>query len=114
MVYYKRHIYYVYIITNDRRTVLYTGVSNNLEARIPEHYYNRGKHSTFTGKYNCYNLIYYERFTYIKDAIARKKQIKKYSRKKKEQLINSINAGLEFLNKKVCFVWPPRENPSRY
>lgn len=52
--------YYVYIATNPTKTVLYTGVTNNLQQRMFQHYENRGKPETFAGKYYCYNLIYFE------------------------------------------------------
>ena len=61
--------YYVYIVTNPERKVLYTGVTNKLEIRIIEHYQKRGQEDTFAGKNYCYNLIYYEGFNYINDAI---------------------------------------------
>src|SRR3979409_1680625 len=54
------HHYYIYIVTNPERNVLYTGVTNNLGIRLMEHYANRGNTKTFAGKYYCYNLIYYE------------------------------------------------------
>ena len=66
--------YYIYIVTNPQREVLYTGLTNDLQTRIIEHYQNRGNEQTFTGKYYCYNLIYYEGFNYINDAIAREKK----------------------------------------
>lgn len=67
----KQHNYFIYITTNPAFTVLYTGVTNNLERRIQEHYANRGKQDSFAGKYHCYNLLYYERYDYIQHAIAR-------------------------------------------
>lgn len=72
----KFHNYYIYIITNPRKSVLYTGVTNDLERRVSEHYENRGKPETFAGKYFCYNLIYWEQFSDINDAIAREKEIR--------------------------------------
>jgi putative endonuclease len=69
--------YYVYIITNKLKTVLYTGVTNDLCQRIIEHYLNRGRPETFAGRYNCHFLLYYECFGYIEDAIARGKGNKK-------------------------------------
>jgi len=72
---YKKHQYYIYIITNPERTVLYTGVTNDLSQRLIEHWVNKGQPKTFAGKYYCYNLIYYEEFRYINDAIAREKEI---------------------------------------
>ena len=83
------HNYYVYITTNKNNTVLYTGVTNNLERRMHEHKTkaNRG----FTSKYNVYKLVYFEHFTDINQAIAREKQLKKWRRQWKEALINANN-----------------------
>ena len=72
--------YYVYITTNPGKTVLYTGVANDLRVRIQQHLENRGKKNTFAGKYYCYKLIYFELFSDIKQAIAREKEIKDMSR----------------------------------
>jgi len=83
--------YYVYITTNPGKTVLYTGITHDLTSRIMQHYNERGSKRTFTGKYYCYNLIYYEYFTDVKQAIFREKEIKNMTRKKKEALINSKN-----------------------
>jgi putative endonuclease len=83
---FNRHHYYVYMLTNPQRTVLYTGVSNNLYQRIIEHWLERGNQETFTGKYYCYNLVYYAEFTYILNAIAREKEIKGWRRQKKVDL----------------------------
>ena len=85
----KQYHYYVYILSNQRNTVLYTGVSNDLIRRLWEH-----KNSTdkgFTKRYNVEKLIYFEDFSSIGDAIAREKQIKAGSRKKKIDLIESMN-----------------------
>jgi putative endonuclease len=101
------HTYYIYILTNSTRNVLYTGVTNNICRRLTEHYFNSGTDASFTGKYNCYWLLYYEIFQYINDAIAREKQIKGWTRKKKIVLIDSFNPGWDFLNKEICEVWPP-------
>lgn len=98
--------YFVYIITNTRRTVLYTGVTNDLESRLIEHYINRGKKKTFTGRYYCYYLLYFEEFESIGQAIDREKQIKRWSRKKKEALINRDNPEWRFLNVEIM-EWPP-------
>jgi putative endonuclease len=81
--------FYVYITTNKNHTVLYTGVTNDLARRTYEH--KNKTYKGFTSKYNVDELVYYEHFQYINDAIAREKQIKAGSRKKKEELINSIN-----------------------
>lgn len=80
---------FIYITTNPRHTVLYTGVTNNLMKRIWEH--KNKICSGFTSKYNADNLVYYEAADCIDDAIAREKQIKSWSRKKKIDLINKFN-----------------------
>ena len=81
--------YYVYIMTKAHNTVLYTGVTNELQRRVIEH--KSGKGSEFTKKYNLTRLIYFESGDDINVAIAREKQIKAGSRKKKIELIESIN-----------------------
>lgn len=81
--------YYVYILTNKYNTVLYTGVTNDLERRMKEHRSpeNRG----FTAMYNVHKLVYYETFDDVVEAIAREKQIKSGSRQKKIDLIVAFN-----------------------
>ncbi|HNR19249.1 MAG TPA: GIY-YIG nuclease family protein [Bacteroidia bacterium] len=83
------HNYFVYVLTNASHKVLYTGVTNDLTRRIFEHKKKLVK--GFTSKYNTNKLVYFERFDYIDLAIHREKQIKGYSREKKESLINSFN-----------------------
>ena len=100
--------YYVYITTNYKKTVLYTGVTNNLQQRITEHYLDRGNLETFTGKYNAFYLIYYECTRYVNNALAREKEIKSFSRNRKEELINSFNPHWKFLNFEVLGEWPPK------
>jgi len=90
------HLYYVYILTNTNHSVLYTGVTNGLERRCHEH--KSGKIKGFTQKYNVDKLIYFEVFDMIDLAIAREKQIKKYSRMKKISLIESNNKEWDELN----------------
>jgi putative endonuclease len=114
MYIYNRPLYYVYIVTNPERTVLYTGVTNNLPQRLIEHWMNRGNSKTFAGKYYCYNLIYFEEFKYIYNAIAREKEIKGWRRDKKLQLIDTKNPDWFFLNAQTCEHWPPKETPRRY
>ena len=81
--------YYVYLMTNAHNTVLYTGVTNKLQRRVLEH--KSGKGSEFTKKYNLTKLIYFESGDDINVAIAREKQIKAGSRKKKIELIENLN-----------------------
>ena len=91
----KIYIYYVYILTTKYNSVLYTGVTNNLSRRCMEH--KSGKTKGFTQKYNVHKLVYFEVYDYIDLAIAREKQIKGYSRAKKEKLINEFNPGWQEL-----------------
>jgi putative endonuclease len=81
--------FFVYIMTNKTNTVLYTGVTNNLPRRVYEHKEKIG--SKFTARYNVNKLVYYEVFQDAYSAIAREKQIKAGSRKKKLDLINGMN-----------------------
>jgi putative endonuclease len=84
----RNHNYYGYIIASDSGT-LYIGMTNDLERRVFEH--EQGLLEGFTKKYRCYKLIYYEHYTDVNTAITREKQIKKWSRSKKERLIKSLN-----------------------
>lgn len=76
------------MMTNRTHTVVYTGVTNNLERRVNDH---KGKQSGFTAKYNVTKLVYFEECSDIRSAIAREKQIKAGSRQKKVDLINAFN-----------------------
>ena len=80
---------YVYILTNKANTVLYTGVTNDLERRIAEH--RAGNNRSFTSRYNVHKLVYFEEVEGPSEAIAREKQIKVGSRQKKLDLINDLN-----------------------
>jgi len=92
------YTFYVYILTNPGRTALYIGRTNSLTRRLEEHLDNRGDTKHFTGRYYCHKLIYYEVYKYVNESIAREVQLKKWSRKKKEKLINSVNPEWKFLN----------------
>jgi putative endonuclease len=81
--------YFVYILANPPRTVLYTGVTNNLVRRIWEHRNRQG--SRFTAKYHCSCLVYYEIFRDSYNAISREKQLKASSRRLKTDLIEARN-----------------------
>lgn len=95
------YLFYVYITTNPERTVLYTGMTNDLVRRMQEHYLARGQNDKFAGKYYCYNLIYWEFHQYVNNAIAREKEIKGWRRDKKVALIDSFNADWKFLNNEI-------------
>ena len=87
--------YYVYIMSNHTNTTLYTGVTNNLERRVIEHRtYNK---RAFTSRYKCRKLVYAEWYSSNEEAIAREKQIKSWSRWRKDALIDAVNPGREDL-----------------
>jgi putative endonuclease len=85
-------MYSVYILSNFARTVLYIGVTNNLERRVWEHRFDSG--SRFTTKYKCHLLMYFEEYPDIKNAIAREKQLKNWQRKWKIEMIRKENPDL--------------------
>ena len=87
--------YYIYILSNQNNTVLYIGVTNNLERRIFEH--KNELIEGFSKKYQTHKLVYYELTSNINEAIEREKQLKGWARKKKEKLINSINPSWQDL-----------------
>ena len=93
----KDHNYFTYITCNPNRTVFYTGVTNNLELRMKQHYVNRGKPDTFAGKYYCHKLLYFEHHTDVNITIEREKEIKDLSREEKIELIRSVNSYLKFI-----------------
>ncbi len=89
-----RKTYYVYIIINLSKT-LYIGVSNDLMRRTQEH--KDKVVPGFTNKYNIDKLVYFETFDNIENALVREKQLKKWRRKKKINLIEKVNPGWEEL-----------------
>lgn len=101
--------YSVYILTNYNKTVLYTGITNNLEARIIEHFLNAGNSNSFTGKYYAHFLLYFEDYKYVNEAIAREKEIKGWKRNKKIDLIKTINPTMKLLNEELFGKWPPEK-----
>jgi putative endonuclease len=96
-MYYK--YYYVYILTNQRHTVIYTGVTNDIARRAWEHREKPLK--GFTKQYNVNKLVYYETFNDINTAIAREKQLKTWNREWKENLINKTNPDWHDLYKEL-------------
>lgn len=91
--------YYVYILSNHSRTTLYCGITNNLTRRIWEHKNSLVK--GFTQKYKIHHLVYYETFNDPESAIEREKQIKNYSRKKKEEIILKFNPQVKDLYSEI-------------
>ncbi len=90
-------------MTNKINVVLYVGVTNSLSRRAYEHKTKQSPHNSFTKKYNINKLVYYEIFNDINDAIVREKQIKAGSRKKKIELIKSINPTWKDLYDEILF-----------
>lgn len=82
--------YFVYILASKKYGTLYTGVTNNLVRRIQEH--RLGKVSEFTARYKIYNLVYFEEYKDVRDALYREKQIKNWRRSWKINQINKINS----------------------
>ena len=95
------HQYWVYILSNKTHSVLYIGITNDLYRRSMEH--KNGIVEGFTKKYRCHTLLYYECFTDVEEAIAREKELKGWSREKKDNLIKNTNPN--FWNLAVELEW---------
>ena len=95
----REYHFYVYILTNYRKTVLYIGITDNLIRRIIEHKFGFG--SSFTHRYNLKYLIYFEEYRYVKTAIAREKELKGWIRQRKIDLIKKDNPLLLDLSQKI-------------
>ena len=89
------HNYWVYIITNKPRGILYIGFSGGLDDRMERHILGKG--SNFASKYKLTRLVYYEEFQYANDAIAREKQLKNWHRQWKINLIEQNNPNWDDL-----------------
>jgi len=89
-------MYYVYILTNKHNTVLYTGVTNDLNRRLYEH--KSGLIDGFTKQYHVHKLVWFDMTSDVKAAIEREKQIKKYKRAKKIALIEQENPNWDDLS----------------
>ncbi len=94
-------MYYVYLLTNKKNTVLYTGVTNDLERRIYEH--KNKIVDGFTSKYRVDKLVYFEATNDVNSAIAREKQIKGWVRAKKNALVESVNPMWNDLYENLSF-----------
>ena len=81
--------YFVYMLTNPSRTVLYIGVAGDLTRRLAQH--RSGETGGFTARYHTHRLVYFEQTTDVRAAIAREKQLKGWSRAKKDALVESVN-----------------------
>lgn len=92
--------YYVYIMANHKNTVLYIGITSDLQKRIWEHKSKAVK--GFTAKYNLQKLVYYEVFDDPENAIKREKRLKFWQRQWKRELIEKQNAGWKDLYEDIC------------
>lgn len=88
--------YYVYLLTNWNHRVMYVGVTNDLKRRLYEH--KNKLIEGFSEKYNLNKLVYFEETQDVHTAITREKEIKKWRREKKNQLVNQINKEWQDLN----------------
>ncbi len=92
---------YVYILTNEHNSVLYTGITSNLPKRMHEH--KNGLYKGFSQKYSLKKLVYCEQYQLVKDAIDREKYIKGKKRQFKCELINSLNPNWDDLSNNMDF-----------
>ena len=89
--------YAVYIVSNNTRSTLYIGVTNDLPLRLQQH--RDPQHNSFAARYHCGHLVFYEVFREVRDAIAREKQLKGWRREKKNALIGKMNPNWENLSR---------------
>jgi len=97
--------FWTYLLTDWNKKVLYAGCTNNLPARLIEHWV--GEPGSFTTRYNAYYLVWCESTKYILNAIAQEKEIKDWTRVKKEELIKDQNPEWRFMNEAILGNWPP-------
>jgi len=95
------HNYYVYILTNKAKTVLYIGFTNDIKERLYVHQNPDLLSKAFTAKYKCFYLIYWEHYQDAETAIAREKELKGWTRVKKDNLITEFNPEWKFLNNEI-------------
>ena len=95
----KQHNYYVYLLTSYDNSVFYVGVTNDLIRRVIEHKIHRN--DGFTSQYGVNKLVYFETYSNVEDAIKREKQVKRYKRLWKVNLVNSINAEWDDLSAQI-------------
>lgn len=92
-------VHYVYILTNKNHTVLYVGRSKQLKIRLRQH--KKNDSNSFTGKYNVDKLVYFETTKYVNNSIQRERQIKKWNREWKINLINGFNPDWKVLSEDI-------------
>jgi putative endonuclease len=89
--FFRMNTYYIYMLANSNNKVLYIGMTNDLKRRVFEH--RQGSIEGFTKKYHCTKLVWYESTQSVESAILREKQMKKWKREFKENVINFMNPG---------------------
>jgi len=109
------HQYWVYFLTNKGRSVLYVGMTNNLQRRLFEHRTGRARNA-FTWEYQCWTLVYFETFQYVKQALAREKQFKNWKREWKDVLVVKENPEWSDLSKGWDYTgwYDPQEPPQGF
>ncbi len=95
-------VYFVYLLSNERRTVLYTGVTSNLAQRIAQH--RTGSTGAFTTRYRTTDLMWFEAHPDVADAIAREKTLKRWQRAWKWDLVRTVNPDLRDLSPELIHV----------
>lgn len=90
----------IYFMANEHNNVLYVGVTSDLKARVYQHL-NKAYPNSFTAKYNCNKLVYYEYYSSIEEAIAREKNIKNWKREWKDELINKTNPNWKDISTEI-------------
>lgn len=95
----RNHRYFAYMLTNCSRHPIYTGVTRAMQRRHNEHKNPVEEEDSYTSRYNLYRLVFAEQYKYINNAIRREKQIKRWSRKKKIALIESVNPKWDDLSR---------------
>ncbi|MBR5167771.1 MAG: GIY-YIG nuclease family protein [Salinivirgaceae bacterium] len=93
---------YIYILTTENNKVMYIGVTSNLVKRVYEH--KTHVYKGFTSKYNVTKLVYFEEFPEIEQAILREKQLKKWHREWKNQLVESMNPKWKDLSEMIGLI----------
>ena len=80
----RQYNFFTYILTNYNKKVLYTGVTNDIDTRLYQHYFGVNQEDSFTSKYKCFYLLWFERHQYIEHAIEREKENKRLDKKKED------------------------------
>jgi putative endonuclease len=99
--------FWTYIVTNNHKTIFYTGVTNNLERRLVEHWI--GKEGSFTTKYRAFYLLWASETKYGLNAIDLEKRIKRMTRAQKAEIVSADNPNWTFLNESMLQEWPPTQ-----